>query len=44
MYLYIYVFIYLYTLCPIKNTPKSFSKIFYKTKPIVVKVCTLFLK
>src|SRR6218665_3882995 len=25
------------TLCPIKNTPKHFSKIFYKTKPIVIK-------
>ncbi len=34
----------IYTLCPIKNTPKNFSKIFYKTKPIVIKVCTLFLK
>jgi len=27
-----------------KNTPKNFSKIFYQTKPIVIKVCTLFLK
>jgi len=33
-----------YTLCPIKNTPTNFLKIVYKTKPIVVKVCTLFLK
>ena len=35
-----------WTLCPIKNTPKNISKIFHKTKPIVIKVCrpTLFLK
>src|SRR6218665_2336671 len=30
------IYIY-YTLCPIKNTPKEFSNIFYKTKPIVIK-------
>src|SRR6218665_3863324 len=29
---------------PLKNTPKNFSKIFYKTKPLVIKFCTLFLK
>ena len=30
------------TLCPIKNTPKHFSKIFYKAKSIVIKVLRCF--